>query len=265
MHRIENAVVQSQKWGTRRLPDGSLASEMPAPKEVGAPEHRGKVDYEYLQCAVNGKMPGYTGFMPTKYAQSQYGQPAADVHQRSGNLVMTKPIREDSAAYVPKKLKAKPEDYFNVPPQWTHSYSSKAGLVFTEEEQPAKRKILKNYSVSVVPGYSGYFPAKKAENIMGGGITYCAEGCRDVFARDRDGEPQMRGRPHLYKEMREYYERQAEERLGDDVWIDPNFLRKPYCHQGYRNDSRISVTGKSFSTKYGHRTELAEFGHLYNH
>lgn len=72
MHRIENAVVQSQKWGTRRLPDGSLASEMPAPKEVGAPEHRGKVDYEYLQCAVNGKMPGYTGFMPTKYAQSQY-------------------------------------------------------------------------------------------------------------------------------------------------------------------------------------------------
>ncbi|CAD7962087.1 unnamed protein product [Amoebophrya sp. A120] len=254
LHRVEQAVIQSQKWGR---------GAMPLPMEHGAPMHKGKVDYEYLQCCHNGSIPGYTGYMPTKYPQSQYGQPAADVHARSGKLVQSKPSRIESEHHKPVAQKSKPADYFNVPAEWTKTYTPKD--VFSTEEKPAMKKVMSNYSVSCVPGYMGYFPGKKAENIIGGGITHLGKECSKIFSTREENvrnQPE-KAKPSLYKEMAEYYQRTADERMGDDLWKNPNFLRRPYCHQGYRNDSRISVTGKSFSTKYGHKTELYPFESLY--
>ncbi|CAD7961109.1 unnamed protein product [Amoebophrya sp. A25] len=252
-HRMYQAATNAQKWGR---------GAMPPLKEVGAPTtFGGKVDYEYLQCAYNGRIPGYTGFMPTKYSQSQYGQPAADVHGRSGTLCQTKPTRAASAAYVAPTLKTKPEEHFNKPAEWTKSYSSKEKFGL---DKPAMTTVMANYSVPRIPGYSGYVPGKKVENVAGGGVTFVAGECKKIFTERGEKEAQgMYTRdPPLGATMNAYYEWQEKSRYADDSWKDPNFLKRVYCDKGYRNDSRISVAGKSFNTKYGHKMELAPFDHL---
>jgi len=194
------------------IPNGIIAMNAPKPKPVV--DHRWRAprkDAELPkdprertwravseQC-LNARMPGYTGFIPSKKAEDIYGYGGASMGR---NAVAEQSHRARQRQEASQLLASMPAQ-------------DNATLRFEGEppaEMPAEHPLGKSRAemggghwVPTIPGYGGYIPGKHAENIVGGGvIDTCKMAGNTIAKRSMPAQP----RPAATMEnsqVRQYY------------------------------------------------------------
>lgn len=206
---------------------------------------------ERAQC-LNSSVPGYQGYCPGKYAQSSFGETAGDVSSRAARLVESaKERRKEDNERTLKQLqlcKTKPSDYVVH-----HQAPSKSDIARIDGE--CKQTLLRSYSIPLVPGYAGYVVGKRCENVMGGGTSYCARTAAGMIQGRKPDSALM------YADMARW--RSEAKSIGDDLYQNPNFLRKPFNQISFKNDSAICAAQNTFNTKYGFKPRES-FGKIPN-
>merc|ERR1712194_799181 len=113
-----------------------------------------------------------------------FGKTTAALGKSAQELMPVKPCREASKKHVPVQVKSHPTEHFRPIPKW----------------------IEHDYTSPLVSGYTGFFPGKKAENLIGGGIPKTAADARQIFDA-REAAAGNRANKGLWAEMDAYYDR----------------------------------------------------------
>lgn len=135
------------------------------------------------QC-MNARMPGYTGYIPSARAEDVYGCTQAQMGRTS--------VAEQSrAAQHRLDMTANPRGPRAESTPALRGRSVPEGMIPDDHPLGKSAALLqRNHWVPTIPGYSGYIPAKHAENICGGGIVKtCKMAGRAIAERAPMPEP----------------------------------------------------------------------------
>lgn len=123
------------------------------------------------QC-LNSRIPGYTGFIPSSHAEDVYGCTAAAAGRSSAYEQSRRRAQQEEARF--QKAQSLPPSH---PVMDSTILPGEAGFTMPEDHPLGKSKanITRSHWVPTIPGYSGFIPAKQAENICGGGIMASAQ------------------------------------------------------------------------------------------
>lgn len=125
------------------------------------------------QC-LNQRIPGYTGYLPSKRSENIFGAKQALLGEFAvKDQSRTRKLQEErrhpshSVEPAPAPLQEKQEQVWTQP----KFGALRKNLEFSRSQCT----MIRNHWCPTIPGYAGYIPAKVAENIVGGGTT---ETCR---------------------------------------------------------------------------------------
>lgn len=129
------------------------------------PEHKAERSWKAIkeQCS-NGRVPGYTGFIPSQRAEDVFGHTQADV----GKHTVNEQARRRANTQPPGAVAAGQASRGSTPGERPEKPS------FADDHPLGKSRseMVRNHWVPTIPGYGGYVPGKYAENVNGGGMTH---------------------------------------------------------------------------------------------
>mmetsp|Transcript_9264 Transcript_9264/g.13681 ORF Transcript_9264/g.13681 Transcript_9264/m.13681 type:complete len:294 (-) Transcript_9264:317-1198(-) len=171
----QRQLEEDQKWRPARPRETQLAD--PSQRTWRAVEK---------QCQQS-RVPGYTGFIPSAKAEDICGRTAAAVGDRSVYEQARREQMRSSSLSGPGRTGT-------APGRAEGAGSARSGTSSTafDAEHPLGRSqcyVQNHHWVPTIPGYTGYVPGKRAENLCGGGIIHtCKLAGRTIAARSSPGE-----------------------------------------------------------------------------
>merc|ERR1719253_2447830 len=136
-----------------------------------APEARNRGLATLAQQCV-GKIPGYTGYVPGKDAESVFGATYARAGEKAA-AASTGRAQERTYRAERERLLwgAAAEERAQSMPPGLGSRDLRTGP-FLEK---AKTRVVRRYWVPSLPGYAGYVPGKESDNVHGATFAKCNE------------------------------------------------------------------------------------------
>lgn len=130
------------------------------------------------QC-MNGRIPGYKGFIPSARAEDVYGCTSAIMGRAAADQNARRQQQRLDA--TTEAMRSTQEGGRSVTP------TSSVGALQVPDEHPlgkSRAAMLRNYWVPSIPGYGGFVPGKHCENVCGGGVaSTCAMAGKAIAER----------------------------------------------------------------------------------